>query len=493
MISTTRFGVDSPFLLIPIMATDRSSNQPAQVQTTPENRVISPAVRKRLQRCFERGGQLAGQDKPDHDYAHTMFIECVVNDPGNLEYVEAMLDNLQRKYNNNKKGARLKGFGGRGAFKKAVSAEDWDQVFRLGMDLLKTNPWDVQTLRVLAEACKVNHLNEVELRYLKNALDVNSKDIEVNKHCAESLARMGQFDQAIACWHRVQELDKGNKEAKKKMADLTLAKTMGTPLPDSNTNTSQTKGKAAEETPEVASEVVAEDISEEATESTSEAMVEDFTDPEQFIQHAEQLTAEHRYRDAYQAYRKAMDIAGGRDLRIQEMLEDAQIRMIRAQVAIAEQRANSEQTTEANDLVRRFRAELNRQELLIYNARSERFPDDLSLRYELGIRLKRDGNFRQAIESFKAVRGDESRCTVATLEMGECFQHLKQYGNAMKCYQATVGDSQAQPEVLKLALYRAGVLAAALKDVDAARKFLQNLVEMDASYRDATLRLDKLA
>ena len=77
--------------------------------------------------------------------------------------------------------------------------------------------------------------------------------------------------------------------------------------------------------------------------------------------------------------------------------------------------------------------------------------------------------------------------------MGECFQHLKQYGNAMKCYQATIGDRQAQPEVLKLALYRAGVLATALKDVDAAQKFLQNLVEMDASYRDAALRLDKLA
>jgi len=481
------------------MATDRSSNQPAQVQATPENRVISPAVRKRLQRCYERGGQLAGQDKPDHDYAHTMFIECVVNDPSNLDYVASMLNNLQRKYNNNKKGARLKGFGGRSAFKKAFSAENWDQVFRLGMDLLKTNPWDVQTLRALAEACKVNHFNEVELRYLKNALDVNPKNIGVNKHCAESLARMGQFDQAIACWHRVQELDKGNEEAKKKMADLTLAKTMGGSFPDSTANKSQETGNASagnasaetsEGTPEPQAE---EEVAEGAAELSPDATTEEFTDPEQLIQLAEKLTAEHRYREAYQTYKKAMDVAGGRDLRIQELLEDAQIRMIRAQVAIAEQRAKAEQTTEANDLVRRFRAELNRQELLIYNARSERFPDDLSLRYELGIRLKREGNFREAIESFKAVRGDESRCTVATLEMGECFQHLKQYGNAMKCYQATVGDSRVEPEVLKLALYRAGVLAAALKDVDAARKFLQNLVEMDGSYRDAALRLDKLA
>ena len=85
---------------------------------------MSPARRKRLQRCFERGQELRRQDKPDHDYIHTMFAECVINDPGNLEYAEALFENLQAKYNNNKRGARIKGFGGRGPFKKAVAAED---------------------------------------------------------------------------------------------------------------------------------------------------------------------------------------------------------------------------------------------------------------------------------------------------------------------------------------------------------------------------------
>ncbi len=47
---------------------------------------------------------------------------------------------------------------------------------------------------------------------------------------AESLARMGQFDQAIACWHRIEELDKGNDEARRKISRrLTLAKTRGLP------------------------------------------------------------------------------------------------------------------------------------------------------------------------------------------------------------------------------------------------------------------------
>ena len=356
------------------MATDRSTNQPASEQPVAENKVISPAIRKRLQRCFERGSELARLEKADHDYAHTMFSECVLNDPGNLEYVEAMLSNLQRKYKNNKRGARLKGFGGRGVFKKAVASEDWEEVLRMGMDLLKTNPWDVTALRGLANACKANHYNEVELRYLKNALDVNSKDIEVNKHCAESLARMGQFDQAIVCWHRIEELDKGNVEAKKKMSELTLAKQLGGTLPEAaSSSTAKQPGKPAD-TPAKSAPVPAKssktvEDSTPSVETLEQALAKDAGNLDHYVQLAQIHTENQRFREAYQTLKKALEASGGRNLQIQQRMEEAQIRMIRSQVVIAEQRAESEKTTEANDLVRRFRAELNRQELLIYNGR----------------------------------------------------------------------------------------------------------------------------
>ena len=103
----------------PAMATE----QPTSAQSeAPAKEVLSAAVRRRLQRCFEHGSRLASQKEYDHDYANTMFTECVSKDPGNLAYVEAFLNNLQRKYKNNKRGARIKGFGGKGAFKKITDA-----------------------------------------------------------------------------------------------------------------------------------------------------------------------------------------------------------------------------------------------------------------------------------------------------------------------------------------------------------------------------------
>ncbi len=50
-----------------------------------------------------------------------------------------------------------------------------------------------------------------------------------------------------------------------------------------------------------------------------------------------------------------------------------------------------------------------------------------------------------------------------------------------------------QPDTKKLALYRAGVLAAELNDRERAEKHLTQLAAIDFGYRDVADRLDKLA
>jgi len=88
---------------------------------------------------------------------------------------------------------------------------------------------------------------------------------------------------------------------------------------------------------------------------------------------------------------------------------------------------------------------------------------------------------------------DSRRRGAVALELGECFQKIKQYPLAMRNYQTAVeslGDREVESR--KRALYRAGVLAAAMKDKDAALKFLSNLAELDFGYRDVAERLEKL-
>ncbi len=57
-------------------------NQPDATAANTQASDVSPAMRERLQRCFERGKEVIRREKPDHDYAHTMFAECVLTRSG---------------------------------------------------------------------------------------------------------------------------------------------------------------------------------------------------------------------------------------------------------------------------------------------------------------------------------------------------------------------------------------------------------------------------
>jgi uncharacterized protein (TIGR02996 family) len=191
------------------MSIDSSSSNP---------RPETSKLQQRLVECYQRGVHLMRVEK-DHDYAHTMFAECVLHDPANLPYVVALLQNLRFKFPTPKKQSLFKR-GGNRALKQATDAKEWSKVFRFGVDSLKVNPWDTAALRAMAKACAHFHYNDAELAYLKQALEANPKAIEVNHHCAHTLARIGQFDQAIACWHRIETIRPGDKEAAQMISEL---------------------------------------------------------------------------------------------------------------------------------------------------------------------------------------------------------------------------------------------------------------------------------
>jgi hypothetical protein len=175
-------------------------------------------LRQRLVECYQRGCRLMHVEK-NYEYAHTMFAECVLHDPGNLTFVETLLRNLRLIH---PRPTRRSILGGRTdqTLKQTIARKELSKAFQIGVELLKANPWDTTTLSALAEACSQFHFNDVELVYLKQALEANPKDVKVNQHCARSLARVGQFDQAIACWHRIEVLHPSDKEPSRMITKL---------------------------------------------------------------------------------------------------------------------------------------------------------------------------------------------------------------------------------------------------------------------------------
>jgi tetratricopeptide (TPR) repeat protein len=468
---------------------------------------VSAAVRQRLQAVFEHAQRCA--EKADYDYAHDLYTQCLVDDPANLIFLQHFLANLAQKYGNNKKGSRfagLKSKSSRMALNKASGKGQWREAFQAACDALKSNPWEISTLLDVAEAYQQIGSDECQLFVLRSALDAAPKDVTVNRRAALTLARLGQFDQAIACWRRVEQAKPGDQEAAKAISQLSVEKTIQKggyneellkgAVTDSAAFEASVRERVAPGRAEAAeAAALAKPSADSAHEK--ELLAEIQKNPAivaNYLALGDLFTTQDRLREATEILTRGLAASGGGDLTVRERLEDAHVRRAQNQVLVAQRRAEQEKTEEAAELAKRMAAQANQAELEVFAARAARNPGNSLLQYELALRCKRAGKFREAIQAFQAARDDVRRKAVVELHLGESFQHIRQFRLALTSYEAAIEASDDMDlETKKLALYRAGVLAAELDDRDRAEKHLTRLAGMDFGYRDVADRLDKLA
>jgi tetratricopeptide (TPR) repeat protein len=480
-----------------------SASPPAQ----PGPSLIPPlpaAIRQRLQTVFEHARRCV--EKGEHDYAHDLLTQCVVEDPGNLIYLQHFLSNLAQKYDNNKRGARLAGLkikSNRNALTKAAGRGQWREAFQAACDALRYNPWDTTTLVALADACQEIGAHEAEIFVMRWALDVDAKDPVVNRRAAIAFARMGQFDAAIGLWRRVEHAKPGDQAASKAISQLSVEQT----IQKAGYNQDLLRPEIAAGDWEGAVRAsmnrgrkeVSPDTKSNAADSAQESVLLAAIQAQpaevgNYVELARIFAAQQKLADAERILTQALAVTGGGDLTVREKLEDAQLARVQQQVLVAARRAEQEKTEEAAELAKRMAAQGNQVELEIYAARAARDPGNLLLQFELGMRFKRAGKYREAIQAFQAAREDVRHRAETQLQLGESFQHIRQFKLALSSYEAAIEAADTmQPEVKKLALYRAGVLSAEFKDVDRAEKYLTELAAIDFGYRDVADRLDKLA
>ena len=465
---------------------------------------LAPAVRQRVQMVFERARQC--MERNERDYAHDLLSQCVADDPGNLIYLQHLVGNLAQKYGNNKRGAKLAGLkikSSRNALIKASGRGEWREAFQAACDALRYNPWDTPTLVAIADACEQIGSHETEIFVMRWALDVDTKDPLVNRRAAAAFARMGQFDAAIGCWRRVEQSKPGDQEASKAIAQLSVEQTIqkagyneellrtDANVPDMEMAVRASMNRGRKEVSEAPKSNAADAVREQAL---MDAMQSQPAEVSNYLELAKIFAAHDRLPDAERVLTQALAVTGGGDLTVRERLEDIQLQRVQQQLLVANRRAEQEQTEEATELAKRMAAQSNQIEMETYAARSARDPGNLLLKYELGLRMKRAGKFREAIQAFQGARDDVRHRAEVQLQLGECFQHIRQFKLALTSYEAALEAAESmQPEVQKLALYRAGVLAAEFKDVDRAEKYLTELAAIDFGYRDVADRLDKLA
>ncbi|QGJ69301.1 Hypothetical protein PBC10988_9740 [Planctomycetales bacterium 10988] len=453
----------------------------------PSYKPPSPRERKALQDNFTRANQVAATG--GYEYAVGLLTICVTRDPGNKLYAQAFLSNLQKQYDNNPgKIGQFKKLGtatSKASMRRHISKGRYVEAIKLGVEVLKVNPWDTGGLVNMAQACEGMEFHECELFYFDNALMTDKDSVDLNRKFGITLERLGEFDRATNCWRRVLEQKPQDEEAKKKISDLSVRKTIDTGYEDADS----TKDARRVTTPMGRGD---RDISPE--ERLEKELQRDPSDISKYLELAGLYRAKDRWKEARDTLQKATEASGG-DHNIQEKFEDAEMTYRERQTEKAKVMAQEDPTEERIEMHQKLSRALNRYKLDVYRKRAERSPENLTFHYELARCFERSKMVKEAIASYQKARGDEAHKGEVLYGLGRCFASIKQYRLALNHLKEASTLLKPGEDGDKIsALYMTGVIAMdMLDDLDTAQESFTKVASLDFSYKDVAERLDKLS
>lgn len=446
--------------------------------------------KKRAAECYRRG--LEAMNKSNWNLAIEMFGVAVKFVPDNLTYRQLLRQTTKKKYNDNKKGAgtmgQMKLISVRGKLKKAKAKEEWEQVCMLAEEGLLINPWDAQLNVELAEACKVLDRGEIAGMAYRDACEASPKDKAIHVAFAELLEDRGEYSDAVGVWRRIQQIDPEDMTARKRITDIEFKKTTERGgYSDAADTRDVMVGKGAP----TAGESVAPGESVET--DLRHAIRKAPEVVENYLKLAAVQKKNKRLKQAHETLKTAVDVSGG-DPNVREQLEDVELDLMRFNLSVAREKADASENEALRKQAAEMANELRNREIEILNARVERYPMNMALKYQLGTLLMQLQKWPQAIELLQRASQDPRLKTKALVSLGKCFIYDKKLPLAKSQLERAIPDLDfnVMPDTYKEAHYLLARVSEELKDLPTAEKHYGEVLVVDYGYRDSRERLEKI-
>ena len=174
-------------------------------------------------------------------------------------------------------------------------------------------------------------------------------------------------------------------------------------------------------------------------------------------------------------------------------LADLGIEPFRRNLAITEEKLKAQpEDAELRRLRSRLRKEINSRVLHANRQKAERYPTEMSHRYEVGLRLLRVGQVDEAIRELQAARADPRHRWQSLMQLGHCFKARTNWRLAQRNFEEALqnlpaGDTNNRKDIL----FELATGCAENNDLSHAIDLATELANIDFSYRDIGRLLDE--
>jgi tetratricopeptide (TPR) repeat protein len=457
---------------------------------------------------YERANQVISTG--NHDYGIKLLLSCCVLDPSNLIYRQTLRRTEKIKYKNNLVGSKMAGvtsLGSKAKLKKAKRAGEWLKVLEHGELILARNPWDTGAQLDMSEAADALGLIDMAVWSLEQARQKDPQDITLNRTLARLYEKRGNFTQAIALWELIRRVAPTDAEAQNKATNLAANETIqrghyreavnggggeGAEEEAAEENEEEEQQPAADVDADTRKAVISEARLARETAPLESKIKADPSSPHAYLS----LAAAYRRAGKYDKAREALEAglaATGQNFDLSIEMADLEIEPFRRNLVVADEKLRVKPEDEEVRKIRiRLLKEINTRELNLYREKSQRYPTEMTHRFELGVRLLRAGQIDEAIRELQSTRADPKNHWRSLMYLGHCFKTRNNWKLAQRNFEDALAHLPATEEPAKKEiLFQLAQGAAEAGDLARAVDLANELANIDFTFRDIGKFLDK--
>jgi tetratricopeptide (TPR) repeat protein len=474
-----------------------------------------PAVTAEARRIaaerFDRANQVASSG--NYDYAIQLLLTCCKLDPANFLFRQTLRRTQKAKYKNNLRGSRLAFLTTirmRARLKSAKRSRDYLKVLETGEIILSKNPWDIGAQMDMAEAADALGLIDHAVFFLDQARQKSPKDATLNRALARLFEKRGNFAHAIVLWQLVKEVAPDDVEAAHKAKDLAASETIARggyrespsdqyPVPDGPGSTTHSRfGQPAAPPGAAPAAEPADRVTREAAPILARLDTNP-TDPHLYLQ----LSTVYRRGNQPDRARAVLEQGlgpTGNDFRLTLELLEMDLDAYRRNLGIAERKLAKAEADEAykhtpeemRKVKNKILREISSREIELFRIKADRFPQELTYRLELGIRLAHADQIDEAIVELQHARKDGRLLWKACMHLGLCFKKRNNWRLAQRNFEEALtqlppGEEEGRKEIL----YQLAVGSAESGELQKAVDLGHDLANIDFGFRDIGKLLDE--
>lgn len=445
-----------------------------------------------LRELFQKGATAI--QRQNYDYAIAIFQQVLQREPAFLECRQSL------------RAAQIKKTGGStGFFKKVLGGASSSplvakaqmaksrplEAMAIAEQILEGDPQSSAGNRILAESAAAAGLPKTACFAYEILLKSSPRDYDLGMAYGEALAASGQVTKAEAHYVELMRNFPAKGEIAAALKNLSARKTLnegGYEALSSGTGSYRDILKNKDEAVKLEQEarvVKADDVTGNLLGEYEARLVAEPRNMKLVRNIAELHAQKKDYEKAIEYYERIRSSEMGNDPSLEKAISDTQLKRLDHNIAQLDA-ANPDHAAQ----IAQLKSERTTFQLEEVKRRSERYPTDLQIKFELGQLYYAAGKFNEAMAEFQKAQSNPQRRLQAMAYFGQCLAAKGMNDMAARKIQEALKEKPSFDDEKKELLYMLGCVLEKMGKKEEAIEPFKQIYENDMGYKDVSAKVD---